>query len=518
MPVRKSLNHLPSSPVKVVEEEAPMKQGIVTILRSDCERSKAASIRRTLSADMSSKKWLAQNGFFSPMKKIVSSEVLVLPADSSSSSSEGEEEYDERPGPDDVWRSIQSQKERNEMQKPAQMDSWCSILTQKSENSLLPPPYVHPLVKTSASTLSEKSLEICTESLGSETGSDCFSSYCPSEILSDADEDKEDRQRVVREEFKDSDPFAHLHVAKYKKSPVRPFPPPLPSIAGGDGASLYMHSHRENGRLVLEAVSVPPKNYFQAQRTDGRLVLTLIHTPPTSVEENKVEEFEKVFDNMEEVDEDIQEEEMVHHGGGDDGYEEDVEEEEKLEGKEEEFVVEQNLSLPSGMISVHKSGLVMKKFMAVGNMNPTWSNKFNKALEANEVMTEEEEEEEEELPIPQSLPPPPRVARLIPSPPPPPAAASFNAYEYFWRNKTTVPGGFINPIITTPQPTHLKNKNHNNNNYYNNKVVNGTKAHEHQDLVLMKGHKAEYFVPYLRGCKEPRRSLLIWEPYCIATS
>ncbi|GAY40699.1 hypothetical protein CUMW_053990 [Citrus unshiu] len=31
--------------------------------------------------------------------------------------------------------------------------------------------YVHPLVKRSASMLSEKSLEMCTESLGSETGS-----------------------------------------------------------------------------------------------------------------------------------------------------------------------------------------------------------------------------------------------------------------------------------------------------------------------------------------------------------
>jgi len=49
------------------------KQGIVTILGSDSERTKDASLQRTLSADMSSKKWLAQNGF-SPMKKIASSE------------------------------------------------------------------------------------------------------------------------------------------------------------------------------------------------------------------------------------------------------------------------------------------------------------------------------------------------------------------------------------------------------------------------------------------------------------
>lgn len=496
MPGRKSLNHIPSSPVKVLDEEAPMKQGIVTILGSDCERSKAGSIRRTLSADMSSKKWLEQNGFFSPMKKNVSSEVLVqLQADSasssSSSSSEGEEEYEERPNQDDVWRSIQAQKERNEMQKPSQIQVWGTILTQKSKNSLLPPPYVHPLVKRSASTLNEKSLDICTESLGSETGSDCFSSYSRSKVLGDADKDKEDRQRFVGEEFKDSNPFADLHVAKYKKSPVRPFPPPLPSIAGGDGASLHMYSHRENGRLVLEAVSAPPRNYFHAHRQDGRLVLTLIHTPPPTpeltVKENKVEEFEKVFDNMEEVDEDIQEEEEeeVDDGGDDYGYEEEEAAEEKLDGKsvgkEEEFVMVQNLSLPNGMRSVPKPGLVMKKL--VGNMNPTWSNKFNKA---DELMTVEEEE----LSIPHSLPPAPRVA-----PPPPPAAASFNAYEYFWRNKTTMSGGgSTNPITI------------------------GTKACENQDLVFMEGNKTEHFIPYSRGCKEARRTRLIWEPQCIATS
>jgi len=40
------------------------KQGIVTILGSDSERTKDASLQRTLSrADMSSNKWLAQNGF-----------------------------------------------------------------------------------------------------------------------------------------------------------------------------------------------------------------------------------------------------------------------------------------------------------------------------------------------------------------------------------------------------------------------------------------------------------------------
>nr|WNA16463.1 chloroplast FAF-like protein [Sesamum indicum] len=470
---------IPSPPtVKVVDEEVPMKQGIVTILGSDCERSKAKSIRRTLSADMSSKKWLQQNGFFSPVKKM---------SCSSSSSSESEEEYEKIPGQDDVWRSIQAEKERTEGRKPAEISVWGSILTQKSESSCLPPPYVHPLVKRSTSSLSEKSLEICTESLGSETGSDCFSSYS----LSDGDEDKE-RERAVREESsKELNPFPGSHVAKYKKSPARPFPPPLPSIAGGNGASIHMQAHRENGRLVVEAVSVPPRNNFHAQRQDGRLVLTLINTTPSS-KENRVQEFEKVFDNMEEVDEDVPPEEERFEDGDDGGLEDEYVAEEKF--KEEAFVVEQNSrSLPNGMISVHKTGLVMKKLMAIGNKNPTWSKNFN---HDDQVMTEE-------FPIPQSLPPPPRVARLIPPPPPPPAA-SFNVYEYFWRNKTAVSSG--GSFITTPQSTHL------------NTAAATTKVAENQELVVMKGNKTEYFVPYIRGCKESRRSLLIWEPYCIATS
>lgn len=454
-------NSIPSSPTstltKVLDHhhQAP---GIVTILRSDCEGTKAAaSIRRTLSADMSSKKWLEQNGFISPINKIVSSHQVLLLPDHSSSSSESEEdeeeEEEEAPGQDDVWRSIQAEKEKNNNKQTTGVWGTMNILTQKSDESsaALPPPYVHPLVKRSASTLSYKSLEICTESLGSETGSDCFSS----EILSDGDNGDEDiKNRVVIEELKDE---KNLLVAKYKKSPVRPFPPPLASIAGGgDGAALHMHSHRENGRLVVEAVSVPPRNYFRSQRSDGRLVLTLIHAPKaetTVEEENRVEEFEKVFDDIEDVP-------VEDDGGGAEAEEEEEEMEQKL-----------SVSLPSGMMSVTKTGLVMKKLMNMNmNMNSKW--------------TKTEVEAEEVFPIPQSLPPPPpRVARLIP---PPAAAASFNAYDYFWRKAAVA------------QPKH------------------------DQELVVKKKQdkKTEYSVPpYMRGCKEARmRSLLIWEPHCIATS
>jgi hypothetical protein len=99
------------------------KQGIVTILGLGSKRTKDASLQRTLSADMSSKKWPAQNGF-SPMKKIESSEKFsVSLAYSSSSSSEGEEDYEERKeqvegrGQFDMWSSISYISKRRQVSK-----------------------------------------------------------------------------------------------------------------------------------------------------------------------------------------------------------------------------------------------------------------------------------------------------------------------------------------------------------------------------------------------------------------
>ncbi|KAG6414712.1 hypothetical protein SASPL_122085 [Salvia splendens] len=404
MPLRRTSNHIPSD---------DLDQGIVTILAADSHTAaKAASIRRTLSADMSSKKWLNQNGFFSIKK---------------------DEEFNQSPNQDEVWRSIQADKANN---PPPKTGVWGQILTQKSDDSVVLPPYVHPMVKRSKS-MSEKSLEVCTESLGSETGSDCFSDP---ELGDEEELIKRREQQVVADE--------NLNVVvKFKKSPPpRTFPPPLPSIDGG--ASVQMHSRRENGRLVLEAVSVAPRNYFHANREDGRLLLTLKnHAPAEDSGAPPPEEAQR----------------------------------EKGVGKEESLVVEQNLSMPTGMISVHKS---MRKLMSVGNnninpnrcgattKNPGFIDGFTDGTEtvgpyrrftdvgkvADVFPTEAAR---------QSLSPRP------PTPPPAVSASSLNAYEYFWRSKP----GFM---------------------------MSSKKMD--QDLEV-----------YMRGCKEGRRSL-IWEPYCIATS
>ncbi|KAF5744923.1 protein FAF-like chloroplastic [Tripterygium wilfordii] len=457
------------------------KQGIVSILGSDCERNKSASLRRTLSADMSSKKWLIQHGF-SPIKKIASSEEFPT---LSIQDSEEEEECKENEAPDrnDVWSSIQEDNKRNkneEMEKPDQLDIWSSILSQKvrEDSKSIPPPYVHPLVKRSLSSLSEKSLELCTESLGSETGSDGFSSYPPSETSGVEDEEHEvvsqQAEQLVSRGFDQEYP----PVLKYKKSPPRSLPPPITSLSNHDGSSLHMRSRRDNGRLVLEAVSVPSQNNFHAQRQDGRLVLTFINHEPSYEEEkeNNMEDLVEEFEGIEEEGKEIEEE-------------------------AEKDAMDQAPKLSSRVINFHKL-ITMSKPMVLATKSPTWPKKFNEM-----VKFEEEVEVEKPTPLAQSLPPrpPAAAARRIPAPPaavkakPTTAAASLNAYEYYWRPKT-----MASPVDKINGHDHILSKI--------------PMEIEQQKLLVLRGKKGDDLVPLLKGCKEPRRSILFWEPNCIATS
>lgn len=340
------------------------KQGIVTILGSNHDA--ATSLRRTLSADMSSKTWLSQNGF-SSMKKIASSEELShsltksSTTDSSSSSSEEE---------------LQIRNTSQKKEQPEELDMWSSILSQKANDEAskltATAPYVHPLVRRSKSCLSEKSLQICTESLGSETGSDGFSSE-----TGDSEEEEEEEEEKVKEIEQMTQEVEELHVRKLhnygtKKSLSLPrsFPPPLPS--------LHMRSHRDNGRLFLQAVELPSQNNFCAQRENGRLVLTF--APSEEVEE---------------------EEEQVM----------------KIEGDGEAEEAEAPMLLSSGM----RLALMMNKPIKLGDTTITMSPKWS-----NEVVNFKDVDVVQHSP----LPPRPRV-RSIPST----ISAAFNAYEYYWRTK-----------------------------------------------------------------------------------
>ncbi|KAF5782456.1 putative The fantastic four family protein [Helianthus annuus] len=124
--------------------------------------------------------------------------------------------------------------------------------------------YVHPMVKRSASALSTKSLEMCTESLGSETGSDVSESgdeFCALSL-----EERERLRAIQRSKYRSFD----------RKIRRNDFPPPLNSISSSDGALKVRH-HREGGRLVIKAESFSNcGTSFQAERINGRLKLSLL--------------------------------------------------------------------------------------------------------------------------------------------------------------------------------------------------------------------------------------------------
>lgn len=485
------------------------KQGIVSILGSNTQAAKppaAASFRRTLSADMSSKKWLAENGLTKhPVMKRVSSSAqlsLISAIDHHSSSSEGEEE--ESYG-----------KKSNQI--PKQEDVWTSIVSQKKTEKL-PPPYVHPLVKKSSSSLCSKSLEICTESLGSETGSDKVTSeslgsetgfdkvtLCePLETGSEVNasgkvlEPPQEKERSQGSFLRKTPAVAKYNssTASNKKMQSKSFPPPIPLLAGSsERPSLHMHSHRENGRFVLEAISVPSTKKLQAHRQDGRLRLTLIQ-PPTcqqhvqQPDRDKAVIFDqkgyKIEDNLEDVFDILAQKDDEND---DDETTEEIEEE--LDEFQETVMEHAVPKKARGVINIHRSALMMKKIMGLENQNPKWSPTFNHAA-AN---VETKHEDEKKITLPQSLPPRPRTTRSMPTIPPP--ATSFNAYEYFWRPKPATTG-LKDPLTHCPA---LKNDTGNN-------IVasNKPKSYEQQELLA------------LRNCKKARRSLLSWDAYCIATT
>lgn len=298
-----------------------------------------------------------------------------------------------------------------ENQNRSSVDIWTAIMSQKKndeESGKIPPPYVHPLVKKSASSLSEKSLKICTESLGSETGSDVYSS---------SDEEKTELNKAVK-----------LSCKKPQLS--RSLPPPIPSLAAArsDGLSVRMHSRRVDGRLVVEAVSVHHPKYFETQREDGRFLLTLIN------------------DTKQENEDDTQKFRPM------------------------------NSTTPA--VEIYKSPARIKTILGRDNenaINQSWSQKMKT----------------KEAPIGQLRT---RTTTGLPPLPPPSPTTTVNSYQYFWRAKPTV-ASVIDPMITQHRPPTKTN-----------------------DLVLLRGNKADCILPSLKGCKEPRRSVLMWEPFCIATS
>ncbi|KFK26168.1 hypothetical protein AALP_AA8G211800 [Arabis alpina] len=147
---------------------------------------------------------------------------------------------------------------------------------------------------SSCRTLSDESLALCTENLGSESGSDVTDvEDLFSRSLSDVQ--TKNLSKATRE----------TRTLKGRKGNVSPsdLPPPLTSMRGSQ--CIQMRPYREDGRLVMTATKAPPRNRcFQADRSNGRLRLSIFKDSDEFVE-NKEEtiEYEKNEEYEEEDDE-----------------------------------------------------------------------------------------------------------------------------------------------------------------------------------------------------------------------
>ncbi|KAF4378877.1 hypothetical protein G4B88_008347 [Cannabis sativa] len=213
---------------------------------------------------------------------------------------------------------LPNQPHESQTSKNTEMGGWCFLQSlQNSQSSKLEKEktYVHPMVKSSSSCLSEKSLKLCTENLGNETGTDMSESGILSNTseTESKSEDFSSRRRFSARKFRSS------------ASPSRNFPPPLTTMSGAE--SLQIKPHREEGRLIIKAVKSPPRiSCFHAERSHGRLRLCFM------------ENYTPTFDSGERVTN--QESEICENdnidAAADDNDDEEEEEEELVERKIEE--------------------------------------------------------------------------------------------------------------------------------------------------------------------------------------
>ncbi|KAI9115039.1 hypothetical protein K1719_014052 [Acacia pycnantha] len=180
--------------------------------------------------------------------------------------------------------------------------------------------YVHPQAKCSSLRLSEKSLQLCTENLGNETGTEIAGNsidlLCSSSKGSGSGAGDSPTREQTREVARP--------VLGGKRTKNQNFPPPLTTMRGSE--SLRVRPHRDGGRLVIEAVRVPPNaSCFKAERNHGRLRLHLLKNESTSFDYEE----DSDADEKEEVESEMKEEEEEE---GEDEEEEEEEERERLRG------------------------------------------------------------------------------------------------------------------------------------------------------------------------------------------
>ncbi|GER44717.1 hypothetical protein STAS_21620 [Striga asiatica] len=155
--------------------------------------------------------------------------------------------------------------------------------------------------KSCFSAMTSESLQLCTENLGSESGSD---------IMSDVGDPIFSSSSLVEQSSPQSRELIGTNcdpLSNPKKNPNRreakSYPPPLTTMSGA--SSLQVRRHREGGRLIIEAVETPFRNaYLQAERSDGRLRLSYITAEATN---SAAEEEEDETAPEEEEEEEIEE-------------------------------------------------------------------------------------------------------------------------------------------------------------------------------------------------------------------
>ncbi|WOL12491.1 hypothetical protein Cni_G21258 [Canna indica] len=415
----------------------------------------------------------------------------------------------------------------DEEDRPGQVDIWSAIQASKVANPLAAdspaPPYVHPLVRRSSSSMSQKSLQVCTESLGSETGSDDFSAFLDDldvvDYLRDIETTEKDQEHNLQDqlavvgdegemppekETEERDDVldrgkgkeiasVNYHCSISKRSPPRSFPPPLLSISCRNAPYLQMKPRRHDGRLVLEAVPAPSQNYLHAQREGGRLLLSFIDATfndassdgAASDQTIKIEQPQEEHQPTDkengavEIARLVEEEEEAEEV-----EDEEDDEEEEVEVVDRGTVVEVKVSTQpqqqsGGAMKVLRSSLVINKFVGGTPM----SSKPHRDL------PRQKEASTNQLRTIASRRPTPTTATAA-------AAAVVATAEAYNEHSSNGEGARLLPDGDDglhPPP--------------DNKLLFTSKRRNREELL----HS-------MRRCSQLRRTLFIWEPYCIATS
>ncbi|XP_073049118.1 protein FANTASTIC FOUR 3-like [Primulina eburnea] len=202
--------------------------------------------------------------------------------------------------------------------------------------------------QSSFSRLSAKSLELCTESLGSESVSDVITD-CSSNVSifsgsssfshSDLIEDTLSYSRVELEKPERETKSSDSPRQAGRNTTKRPnnFPPPLNSMSGT--RSLQMRRRWEGGRLIIDVVEAPFRNsYLHAERSDGRLRLCFLTGSDTAVTTTSASSATE-----EEEQQQQKQQQNEHECGGE--QEESDEIQSEIESGKEEFEGEMNYEM-----------------------------------------------------------------------------------------------------------------------------------------------------------------------------